>query len=84
MPSPRVSARKSRRLAELLRLDREAREIRREMADWDFIRAQPPRVRAALEYLVEDDDLYVAARIAGLAIEEMNELRIRARIPKVI
>ena len=84
MPSPRASARKSRRLTELLRLDEEARELRRRMADWDFIRAQPPRLRAALEYLVEDDDLYVAARIAGLTVEEMNELRIRARIPKVI
>jgi len=74
----------SRRLEELRKLDREAREIRRRMADWDFIRSQPPRIRAALEYLIEDDDLYVASRIAGLTIEEMNELRIRAKIPRVI
>ncbi len=67
-----------------LELDREAREIRRRMADWDFIERQPPRIRAALRYLVEDDDLYVAARIAGVTIEEMNELRKRAGIPKVI
>jgi len=73
-----------RRLEKLKKLDEEARRIRREMADWDFIRSQPPRIRAALEYLVEDDDLYVASRIAGITIEEMNELRIRARIPKVI
>ncbi len=73
-----------RRLEKLRKLDEEARRIRREMADWDFIRSQPPRIRAALEYLVEDDDLYVASRIAGITIEEMNELRIRARIPKVI
>ena len=74
----------SRRLEELRKLDREAREIRRRMADWDFIRSQPPRIRAAFEYLIEDDDLYVASRIAGLTIEEMNELRIRAKIPRVI
>jgi len=77
-------SKRNRRLEELLRLDGEAREIRRKMADWDFIRSQPPRIRAALEYLVEDDDLYVASRIAGLTVEEMNELRIRARIPRVI
>ena len=75
---------KSERLKELVRLDEEARRIRRERADWDFIRSQPLRIRAALEYLVEDDDLYVASRIAGLTIEEMNELRIRARIPRMI
>ena len=75
---------KSERLKELIKLDEEARWIRRQMADWDFIRSQPPRIRAALEYLVEDDDLYVASRIAGLTIEEMNELRIRARIPRMI
>jgi len=77
-------ARKSKRLEALIRLDEESRRIRRQMADWDFIRSQPPRIRAALEYLVEDDDLYVASRIAGLTIEEMNELRIRARIPRMI
>ena len=75
---------KSERLKKLIKLDEEARRIRRERADWDFIRSQPPRIRAALEYLVEDDDLYVASRIAGLTIEEMNELRIRARIPRMI
>jgi len=72
------------RLEELKKLDEEARELRRKMADWDFIRSQPPRIRAALEYLVEDDDLYVASRIAGITVEEMNELRIRARIPRMI
>ena len=75
---------KGERLKKLIKLDEEAKRIRRQMADWDFIRSQPPRIRAALEYLVEDDDLYVASRIAGLTIEEMNELRIRARIPRMI
>ncbi|RLG52023.1 MAG: hypothetical protein DRN99_07965 [Thermoproteota archaeon] len=57
------------------------REVRRRSADWEFIRKQPLRLRIALEYLVEDGDLHVASRIAGLKLEEMNELRIKANIP---
>ncbi|RLG52728.1 MAG: hypothetical protein DRN99_07370 [Thermoproteota archaeon] len=67
-----------------VKLDKEAKELRRRLADWEFIRSQPPRIRAALEYLVEDDDLYVASRIAGIKIEEMNMLRKKANIPRVI
>jgi len=63
--------------------DREAREIRRSMADWDFIRSLPPRLRIALELYIETGDLYVASRVAGLTIEEFNELRKRANIPNV-
>ncbi len=63
--------------------EKEAREIRRRMADWGFIEKQPPRIREALKYYVEKGDLYVASRIAGLSLEEFNELRIRARIPNV-
>ncbi len=63
--------------------EEEAREIRRRMADWGFIEKQPPRIREALKYYVEKGDLYVASRIAGLSLEEFNELRIRARIPNV-
>ncbi|MDT7888154.1 MAG: hypothetical protein RQ885_04165 [Desulfurococcales archaeon] len=61
----------------------EARRIRREMADWDYINKQPPRIREALKYYIETGDLYVASRIAGLCVEEFNDLRIRARIPNV-
>jgi len=61
----------------------EARRVRRERADWEFIERQPPRLRAALKYYVETGDMYVASRIAGLTVEEFNELRIRARIPNV-
>ncbi len=61
----------------------EARRIRRSMADWDFIEKQPPRIKEALKYYIETGDLYVASRIAGLTIEEFNELRIKARIPNV-
>ena len=42
--------------------------------------------RRAVPFLVETiekGDLYVASRIAGLSIEEFNELRIKARIPNV-
>ncbi len=63
--------------------EEEARRIRREMADWEFIESQPPRLREALKFYVETGDLYVASRIAGLSIEEFNELRIRAGIPNV-
>ncbi len=61
----------------------EAREIRRKMADWKFIESLPPRLREALKYYIEKGDIYVASRIAGLSVEEFNELRIRARIPNV-
>jgi len=61
----------------------EARRIRRSMADWEFINRQPARIREALKYYVETGDLYVASRIAGVTVEEFNELRIRARIPNV-
>ncbi len=64
-------------------LEREAREIRRRMADWDFIRRLPPKLRIALEYYVEKGDLYVAAKIAGLTVDEFNELRIKAKVPHV-
>lgn len=65
------------------RLEEEAREIRRKMADWNFIEKQPPRIREALKYYIEIGDLYVASRIAGVTVEEMNELRKEARIPNV-
>ncbi|MCC6015698.1 MAG: hypothetical protein LM582_01465 [Desulfurococcaceae archaeon] len=65
------------------RLEEEAREIRRREADWDFIKSLPPRLRIALEFYIETGDLYIASRIAGLSIEEFNELRKRARVPNV-
>ena len=60
------------------------REIRRRKADWDFINRQPPRIRAALAFYVEHGDEYKAAKLAGLKLETFEELRIRARIPKVV
>ena len=61
-----------------------AREVRRKMANWEFIDRQEPKVKAALKFLVEDGDLYVASRIAGLKVEEMDEFRIKANIPIVV
>ncbi|HII46621.1 hypothetical protein [Pyrobaculum aerophilum] len=62
-------------------LEEELRRIRRERADWEFINSLPPRLRIALMYYIETGDLYVASRIAGIAAEEFNELRRRAKIP---
>jgi hypothetical protein len=61
----------------------EAREIRRKYANWEFIKSQPPKLRVALEYFIEVGDLYNAAKLAGMSMEEFNELRIRAGIPSV-
>ena len=64
-------------------LEEEARRIREGEADWEFIEKQPPKIKAALKYYVKEGDLYVASRIAGLKIEEFNELRKKAGIPNV-
>jgi len=66
------------------REDEEFREIRRSKADWDFINAQPPNIRAALLYFIEKGDRYVASRIAGLSLDEFDEIRRRAKIPVVV
>ena len=79
-----MSKEERRLLEEWRREDEEAREIRRREADWAFIKRQSPRLRRALEAFVECGDLYVASRIAGLTIDEFNELRLRARIPVVV
>ena len=70
-------------LEEWEREDREAREIRRRSADWDFIEKQPPRVRLALLMYIETGDIYKAARLAEMSISELNELRRKAGIPAV-
>ncbi|ACB39270.1 hypothetical protein [Pyrobaculum neutrophilum] len=70
-------------MEEALKALEEARDLRRRHADWQFIESQPPKLRAALKYYVETGDIYVASRIAGMTVDEFNELRIRARIPSV-
>jgi len=64
--------------------DREAREIRRRFADWAFIESQPEPVRSALKCFVELGDMRLAAKIAGLSIDEFNQLRVQAKIPVVV
>ena len=64
--------------------DEEAREIRRKSADWKFIEEQPEPLRSALKCFVELGDLRLAAKIAGIGVDEFNQLRIKARIPIVV
>ena len=64
--------------------ERDARELRRRSADWEFIERQPEPVRSALKLLVETGDLRLAAKVAGLPLDELDELRLRARVPIVL
>ena len=64
--------------------EREARELRRRSADWEFIERQPEPIRAALKVLVETGDLWLAAKIAGLPVDEFDEIRLKAKIPIVV
>jgi len=63
--------------------DEEARKIRKSMANWDFINKQPPRIKLALIVYIETGDIYKAARIAELTVDEFNEIRIKANIPSI-
>jgi hypothetical protein len=67
LPSPSDSKNK---IEEWLDYFKEAREIRRKYANWEFIKSQPPRLRAALEYYIETGDYRTAAKMAGMAIDE--------------
>ena len=40
-------------MEDVLEAFREARELRRRHADWEFIQRLPPRLRAALIYYIE-------------------------------
>lgn len=80
MPSPSDSKNK---IEEWLDYFKEAREIRRKYANWEFIKSQPLKIRVALEYYIETGDLYNASKLAGMSMEEFNELRIRAGIPSI-
>ena len=57
---------------------------RRKSADWEFIKKQPLKIRIALELFIETGDSYKAAKLAGLKIEEFEEIRKKAKIPKII
>jgi hypothetical protein len=63
---------------------REAGEIRRKYANWEFIKSQPPKLRVALEYFVETGDFRTAAAMAEMGVDEFVDLaRYRAGIPLV-
>uniref|UniRef100_A0A7C3SMY2 PaREP6 n=1 Tax=Thermofilum pendens TaxID=2269 RepID=A0A7C3SMY2_THEPE len=65
------------------RLEEEARELRRKEADWEFIESQPPRIKAALKLYIETGDIRLAARVAGIGLEEFREVLRAARVPVV-
>ncbi|MEZ0319106.1 MAG: hypothetical protein ABWK05_03810 [Pyrobaculum sp.] len=60
------------------------REIRAREADWEAIERLPPKVKRAVLLYIETGDLYKAAKLAGMPLDEFNQLRIRLRIPVVI
>ena len=60
--------------------EEEAREVRRKTANWEFIKTLPPKLRIAIEYYIETGDIYNAAKLAGMGVDEFNELRIKAGI----
>jgi len=72
------------KLEEIKRELEEAREVRRKSADWDYIESRPEPLRTALKVLVETGDLWYAATMTGVPLDELNEERIKARIPIVV
>jgi len=50
----------------------EARRIRREMADWEFIEKQEPRIKEALKYYIEKGDIRRASMLAGVDLERLE------------
>ena len=73
-----------RTLEEFKRREEKAREIRRKHADWDFINKQPEPIKSALKILIETGDLWYAAKITGIPMGELNEIRRKANIPLVV
>jgi len=72
------------KLRKWLEEEEEARRIRREMADWEYINKQPPRIREALKYYIETGDIRRASKLAGLEIEEFREILRKARVPVIV
>jgi len=60
--------------------EEEARKMRRENADWEFINSLPPKQRAAVLLFIELGALRLAQRISGLPLEDFIELLRRARV----
>ena len=74
-----------RKVMKVLRSELEwAREFRRSRADWSYIESRPEPLRTALKVLVETGDLWYSATMTGIPIDELNEERLRAKIPLVV
>jgi len=69
---------------EILEWEEEARRLRREKADWEFIEKLPPKLKAALKYYIETGDIRAAQQIAGMDFEDIRELIRKAKIPIVL
>ncbi|MEM4970894.1 MAG: hypothetical protein QXE01_06540 [Sulfolobales archaeon] len=72
------------RIRKWVEFEEEARRIRREMADWEFIEKQEPRIREALKYYIEKGDIRRASMLAGIDLEEFREFLRKARIPVIV
>jgi hypothetical protein len=73
------------RLTAALREELEwARELRRREADWGYIESRPEPLRTALKLLVETGDLKLASKLCSIPLDELNEERIKAKIPIVV
>ncbi len=70
--------------SEVLEWEEEARRIRRERADWQYINTLPPRLKAAVKIFIETGDIRFAQSISGLDYEDFRELLRKARVPIVL
>ena len=61
-----------------------ARELRRREADWSYIESRPEPLKTALKLLVETGDLKLASRFNSIPLDELNEERVKAKIPLVV
>jgi len=63
--------------------EEEFKVIRRKYANWDFIKKQPPRIRAALEYYIETGDIRRSCIIAKMNVTRFRNLLREANIPVI-
>ena len=63
--------------------EREAYELRKKYANWDFINSQPPRIRDALKYYIRTGDIRETCMIFRLNIDEFRQIMRKANVPVV-
>ena len=71
-------------LEDCRKADEEARRIRRESADWNFIEKQPEPIKTVLKLLVETGDLKMISKLFDIPLSELNDLRLKAKILLVL